>query len=408
MALGVVQIPIPDDEEGRLAALHRYAILDTPPEPAFDNIVALLRDLLNAPIATVSLVECERQWFKARAGVEATETARSIAFCAHTIMGGEIMEIGDAALDSRFADNPMVTGPMGVRFYAGAPLVTPDGHALGALCAYDFRPRSLTEGERRHLKALASLVVDEMELRRVGQQLAAALRDAERVNRLKTHFVAAITHDLRSPLHTIMGFAELIQMAGAGSDGCDGKADAILTVGGQMLSLVNSLLDMAALESGRMSLDFASIDLGPVVDGALLLVEERARRAGIRLSRCIAANLPPISADARRLTQVLGNLLDNAVKFTPSGGMVAVEALVSAEAAVEVVVRDSGVGIAPESIATVLEPYGQTADGLVRNGTGLGLPLAKAMVEAHGGVFDLHSVPGQGTVVRMSFRVAEA
>jgi signal transduction histidine kinase len=407
MALGVVQIPVPDDEEGRLAALHRYAILDTPPEPAFDNIVALLRDLLNAPITTISLVECERQWFKARSGGEGTETPRSIAFCAHTIMGADIMEIGDAALDPRFAGNPMVTGPMGVRFYAGAPLVTSDGHALGALCAYDFHPRSLTEGERRHLKSLASMVVDEMELRRVGRQLAASLRDAERVNRLKTHFVAAITHDLRSPLHTIMGFAELMQMDRSASEGCRGKADAILTVGGQMLSLVNGLLDMAALESGRMSLELAATDLGPLVAGAMFLVEERARKGGIRLSRSVAADLPVISADGRRLTQVLGNLLDNAIKFTPSGGTVAVETFVSPEAAVEVVVRDSGGGIAPEDIAKVLEPYGQTAEGLARNGTGLGLPLAKAIVEAHGGTFHLDSLPGQGTIVRMIFRAAE-
>ena len=403
MAAGTIRIPIPADEEERLAALHRYAILDTPPEPAFDSIVALLVDLLDAPVGTISLVERDRQWFKARAGVDACETPRSIAFCAHTIMGDEIMEIGDTLDDSRFVANPMVTGPMAVRFYAGAPLLTPEGHALGALCAYDVKPRTLTGTERRLLKTLAALAVDEMELRRVGNDLAASLRQAERANRMKSHFVAAVTHDLRSPLHTIMGFAELTQMEPSTSEACREHAASIITVGTQMLGLVNGLLDMAAAESGHLTLETAPTAIAPLVDSALLLVGDRARKGGIRLQAQIEPGLPLVKADARRMIQVLGNLLDNAVKFTPSGGTVSLSARRTDRRGVEIAVADTGVGIAQKDLPDVMEPYGQTADGRKHKGTGLGLPLARAMAEAHGATFSLDSLPGRGTTVRITF-----
>jgi PAS domain S-box-containing protein len=152
-------------EADRLVALQRYQILDTSQEPAFDRIVKLAALLLDVPIALISLIDADRQWFKARYGLDVPETPRAIAFCDHAIRGGGILVVPDAELDLRFCDNPLVTGDMHVRFYAGAPLVTSDGFALGTICAIDRKPRQLNARDAAILGALAEQVVHELEVR---------------------------------------------------------------------------------------------------------------------------------------------------------------------------------------------------------------------------------------------------
>ncbi|MFJ2993532.1 GGDEF domain-containing protein [Pandoraea sp. NPDC087047] len=166
------------DEAERLAALRRYEILDTPPEPAFDRIARLASHVLGAPISLVSLLDESRQWFKARRGIDVAQTPRSMAFCAHAILGDDVLVVPDARADRRFADNPMVTGEPNIRFYAGAPLRTPEGHRLGTLCVIDRCPRELDDEKRALLADLSALVVDELELRRVNRVLGdMAMRD---------------------------------------------------------------------------------------------------------------------------------------------------------------------------------------------------------------------------------------
>jgi len=155
----------PPKEVDRLIALQRYQILDTPSEPAFDRIVRLAALLLDVPVALISLVDADRQWFKARYGLDALETPRAIAFCDHAIRTSTILVVPDARLDPRFCGNPLVTGEMHVRFYAGAPLMTPDGFALGTICALDHVPRELNSRDAAILTALAEQVVHELEIR---------------------------------------------------------------------------------------------------------------------------------------------------------------------------------------------------------------------------------------------------
>ncbi|HKX44259.1 MAG TPA: PAS domain S-box protein [Burkholderiaceae bacterium] len=160
---------IPVDEAQRLHALRAYRVLDTPAEPAFDDLVMLAAHICQAPIALVSLVDEDRQWFKARLGVEATETPRDIAFCSHTILNADgLLLVPDARADQRFCGNPMVTSAPGVRFYAGAPLVTADGHAVGALCVKDVVPRELSVAQQEALKALSRQTIALLELRRAA------------------------------------------------------------------------------------------------------------------------------------------------------------------------------------------------------------------------------------------------
>jgi GAF domain-containing protein len=157
--------PLPSADELRLAALREYQIMDTPPEETFNDISQLTSFICGTPIALITLLDLDRQWFKARVGLEATETPIDQAFCAHAIKQEKVFLVPDATKDVRFADNPLVTGGPMIRFYAGAPLITPHGVPLGTLCAIDRKPREFSPEQQAALEALARQVIMALELR---------------------------------------------------------------------------------------------------------------------------------------------------------------------------------------------------------------------------------------------------
>lgn len=166
--------PIPKNEVKRLKVLWQYDVLDTVPEEVFDDLTDLAADICEAPMALISLVDEDRQWFKSKVGVSLQETSRDISFCAHALLGDDLLIVSDASKDPRFRDNPLVTGSQKIRFYAGAPLTTPDGHVLGTLCVLDKQPRKLRPEQQQALRVLAHHVVSQLELRRHARELAAA------------------------------------------------------------------------------------------------------------------------------------------------------------------------------------------------------------------------------------------
>ncbi len=172
--------PFPSVESGRLAALDRYAILDTEPEQTFDDLVVLAAYVCKTPIAMLSLVDDHRQWFKSKVGVEIRETPRDTSFCAHAIQQQDLFIVTDTHNDARFRENPMVVGEPHIRFYAGAPLINEDGFALGTLCVIDREPRELDETQKEALKSLSRLALAQMELRQNLQLLKEALNDRTR------------------------------------------------------------------------------------------------------------------------------------------------------------------------------------------------------------------------------------
>lgn len=159
------------NESDRIAALREYNILDTAADKMFDNLTQLAATICNAPISLVSLVDVDRQWFKSHFGLDAQETPRSQAFCAHAILDDEVMIVEDASSDERFQTNPLVTGEPNIRFYAGAPLIVRDGHSLGTLCIIDRVPRTLDDAQLKSLKILRDAVVAQLELRRTVADL---------------------------------------------------------------------------------------------------------------------------------------------------------------------------------------------------------------------------------------------
>src|SRR6516164_2164794 len=172
--------PVPENEADRLQTLRAYKILDTKPEERFDELTRLAALICGVPISLISLIDTDRQWFKSRFGLDVEETPRAQAFCTHAIMQRDMFVVPDATKDERFAQNPLVTGDLHIRFYAGAPLAARDGHVLGTLFVIDHEPHTLTQAQKEALKIVGRLVIANFELRRDLQELrdALAARDA--------------------------------------------------------------------------------------------------------------------------------------------------------------------------------------------------------------------------------------
>ena len=188
---------IDSPETERLAALRRYRILDTEPERSFDDLALLASHICGTPMALITLVDERRQWFKSRVGVSIAETSRAISFCTHAIRQRDLFIVRDAKNDARFQDNPFVTGDPEIRFYAGAPLVTPDGHALGTLCVLDRTPRTLVPEQLEALDALRRQVESQLELRLNLVELERALEERDRAEEQQTKLIAELraAHD---------------------------------------------------------------------------------------------------------------------------------------------------------------------------------------------------------------------
>ncbi|MBU3021571.1 response regulator [Aestuariibacter sp. A3R04] len=200
----MIQPPIPPEEEARLAELLSYNVIDTESDALLDDITLLASQICDTPIALISLVDPDRQWFKSRVGIDATETHRNISFCGHVVANKTMLEVNDALSDERFFDNPLVTENPNIRFYAGAPLITEKGYALGTLCTIDQKPKVLSPSQRTALKTLADSVMAHLDLRKKNEELI-------KINRMKTHYLSELSHDLRTPLNAICTFGKLLE-----------------------------------------------------------------------------------------------------------------------------------------------------------------------------------------------------
>jgi signal transduction histidine kinase len=270
---------------------------------------------------------------------------------------------------------------------------------LATIAAGDFSGQ-LEVPNRDEIGALAA------DVNRMSDQLQRLYQELETASRHKSDFLATMSHELRTPLNAIIGFSEVLheQMFGELNERQLAHVKEVLEAGRHLLSLINDVLDLAKIEAGKLELELSDVAIPEVLRSAVSMHSERASRGGVELSLTTEPEEITISADGRRVRQIVFNLLSNAVKFTPADGRVDVSARID-DGQVEIAVTDTGPGIASEELETIFEEFEQSSDGKQVEGTGLGLPLSRKLVELHGGRLWVESAVGRGSTFRFTLPV---
>ncbi|HYG34968.1 MAG TPA: ATP-binding protein [Clostridia bacterium] len=399
-----MEAPLPENEAARLEALRRYQIMDTPREEEYDDIVRLAAQICGTPISLVSLINTDRQWFKGRYGLELQETPRKISFCAHTILQApDPLEIHDATKDERFADNELVTGGPQLRFYAGAPLVTPEGQALGTLCVLDTKPRQLSAEQKEALGILSRQVMTQLELRRRLAELSQASDELKEVNGELEGFAHAISHDLRTPLRATISMAEILLAREGDKLGAMGKSMVvqIKNSGQRMAEMLEDFLRLLRLRD--QPLRQAQIEMKNLVQSVVNDLQPQISEIPTQLE---IGDLPSASVDRGLICQVWTNLISNALKFSRDRNPRVIK-VKGTEAGDRLVysVEDNGTGFDPTQANRLFIAFNRL-HGMAYEGTGLGLSIVKRIVRLHGGEVWAESAPGQGA--RFSFALPKA
>ncbi|MDX1738305.1 MAG: ATP-binding protein, partial [Alphaproteobacteria bacterium] len=398
-----------ESEAARLLALEEYDILDTAAEEAFDRLTKLASTFYQSPIALVSLIDRDRQWFKSRLGLAASETPRDIAFCHHAIQEDKPFIVPDASKDDRFANNPLVTGDPDIRFYAGAPLKTPEGYKIGTLCIIDREPRpEFKEQDAEQLSMLADVVINEMELRIKNARLEKALAELEKADKSRSHFLATVSHEIKTPLSGIVGLAQVL-------DDHDLSAESSLIVKGIQSSsfilqgLLNDILDYAKIEAGRIQLRSTNIGLKGYIANIGQAWQLLAADKGLAFDTRVSDNLPEtVEMDELRVGQIINNLLSNAVKFTDAGMIkIDVKNVSSSDpevAMIAISVSDTGRGMSKDEQSRLFKPFEQANAEIAHRygGTGLGMAISANLAELLGGTIVCESELDKGTCFTLS------
>lgn len=415
----MIKAPIPENEQVRLEDLYEYEVLDTDAEQVFDDLTQLASDICETPISLISLVDPKRQWFKSKYGIEVDETDRDIAFCSHAILQDQVFEVQNALLDQRFHDNPLVTGYPNIRFYAGTPLKTPRGHAIGTLCVISNKPKKLTERQINALKTLGKEVIAQLELRLNNKKLAIALKTqqeqnlqleqlkdkAEVANHSKSQFLANMTHELRTPLHGILNLAEL-GLAEQSNTEKNNTLKSILSSANILSSIINDILDFSKIEAGKLNIESIDFNLEDIVNNVITPLKKQATNKGIGFTLEIEPNVEKnLKGDPVRLSQILNNLCSNAIKFTKHGQVMLKVAANSKNNQLNTQhiifeVTDTGIGISEAAQASLFQEFHQADSSTSRKfgGTGLGLSICSRLSDLMGGNIDFMSKEGKGSV----------
>ncbi len=385
----------------RLTALIEYEVLDSEDETAFDELTKIASAICGTDICLISLIDSERQWFKSRVGLDATETPRDIAFCSHAILQDEIFEVPNALEDIRFHDNPLVTDPEGpeIRFYAGAPLVTDSGFPLGTLCVIDREPLVLNDLQKDTLKVLAHQVIGQLELRLQHRRL-------QRIGRQREQLLALIAHDLRGPFSSILGYSKRLKER-ASTDSPEriaSMADSILGSSHRVFQLLDELLQWSQLQLGRAQGQPEDCSLSELIQSSVDLLQDALDLKNIHLSVAVDSDLH-VFTDSTLYSAVVRNVLANAIKFTPDQGQIGIESSIENQQLV-LAIFDNGVGISKEKSNELFGLPVDSEEGTDgEQGYGLGLNLCKEFIELQGGKIWLDEGYNEGTKIVFSVPV---
>lgn len=377
------------NEQERLNALNEYHILDTPAERDFDEIAELASIICETSISTVTLIDEARQWFKAKVGLDIPETSRDIAFCSHVINQDSMMVVPDASKDDRFHDNPLVTGSPDIRFYAGMPLVTPDGYNIGTLCVIDTKPKNLLPHQLFALQVLSKQVIKQMELRKKVFEL-------ERLNDTHRKLLSVIGHDLRSPLTSLYGLLELSEKYDLPPEEFKAKLPEVRQGFTAANSLLGNLLEWATSQFEHNGIKRKIISLRHVVDQIIADNQQQFDKKNNEVENLVDTTCQ-VLADEHMLRTVLRNLLMNANKFTNDGRIKISNAAV--DTMTEICIADTGVGMDQLQVSKMFnwDKRTSTKGTSGERGSGFGLLVSQEFVEKNGGRMWVESVPMEGS-----------
>ncbi|NVZ19655.1 GAF domain-containing protein [Pseudomonas costantinii] len=416
--------PFPPNEDERALSLEHLEVLDSAPEKEFDDIVMLASTWCEVPVALVSLVDRERQWFKACVGLDVRETHRDLAFCAHAILApADVLIVEDAKLDSRFQNSALVLGPPHIRFYAGAPIIDDTGHALGTVCVIDTKPRTLTEQQRTALLALARQTSSLLQLRLLRHQreyraeiLEKELAQAKVLNQLTEESLhharrisslgmvtASIAHDFNNILQALSASLQMIRLRARRPGDVEQFSDTGLQAVDQGRQLVSHLLSSVRLDSPNLVCLDVNARLEEMRDVLL-----RTATESIELAFDLSAPNTVVMCEEAQLNAAVLNLLTNARDALGAAGRICISTrLVWVEGDVALAggnyvvlsVTDTGPGIPGDLADKIFEPFFTTKER--GKGTGLGLSQVREFAENAGGTVMVDTAPDKGTVVSL-------
>ena len=375
-----------------------------PALPVTENVAPVADDELRAILdtATDGIITLDK-----------TGKIHTFSAGAEAIFGYRIAEVADKPFSDLLASESRKT----VRDYLaalqgpGLASVFNDGREVNAVVKQGGTvPLFLTIGalqSKTSRAAFCAVVRDITQWKRTEAELRDAKEVAEATSRQKSEFLARISHELRTPLNAIMGFSEVMRLERFGeikNDKYRGYVNDIHSSGGLLLSLINDLLDLSKVEAGQLELNFTSVDLNDTADNAIKMLQEAATGARVVIRKAMPADLPNVVADQRSMRQIMLNVISNAIKFTDPGGQVIVSAVMNQVGELKFRVKDTGIGMNEDQLRDALEPFKRVVTaGREVQGTGLGLPLTKALAEANRTTFNISSEPRKGTLIELTF-----
>ena len=395
--------PLSLNENERLAALRSYNILDTAAEKDFDDLTTLASSICQTPIALISLVDTERQWFKSHIGLTASETPIEQSFCAHAIVSyNDIMIVDDARTDERFADNPLVTGNPKIVFYAGVPLINEEGFALGTLCVIDQKKKQLSAEQTTALKVVAKQVVDKLELRRKITDLQIANQELRDANVFIQKFASTAAHDIKNPLSSILLTSQAlkIRLQKLQDEGCSRLIDLNITSTTRLISLLDEMLDYSK-DPSLLLVKKSEIDLKQAIKKVVSMINTPDN-----LEIILPDTNPKLTLSTVAFEQIFINLISNAIRYNDKNQTIIAIRFAEDDEYYKFEVEDNGIGIAETYHEKIFSNSFtlKITDRYNKKGTGIGLATVKDLVTVLKGNIYVKSTQGIGTTFFVSIK----
>ncbi len=392
------------DSPKRLEALEEFKIMDTGVEQDFNEIVELASKICNKPISLISLVDSQRQWFKARVGLDVTETPVSIAFCKHAIEKNNVFIVEDATKDDRFRNNPLVTGSPDIRFYAGTPLQTTEGYNIGTLCVLDNKPGELNDEQLEALKILGKQVIKQFELKRAFRILQLRKQKIEEQQQalqellgFKDKIFAVVGHDLQGPVNGLVQVMELLSSGALSDEEFKGLIPVLTDQVKSAGDILDNLLAWAKSQRSGLNIQHTPVRVTDLLNEVIGMLGIDALRKNIEISVNTSSDIPIVSLNKEAITIVLRNLIKNSIKFCKPNDKISIGCTLKNNV-ITFAVKDTGIGF-DESIGSKLFNPSEhiTTYGTAREkGTGLGLLICKNLVEHNNGTIWAEGKPNEG------------